>query len=275
MYERIKLPVIWMILLSAVFVLPSACHAEVVVDFEGFQLGSDEFFNGPVEESVSSGLEEVGTIEIDGVGFINRFNSTRKSWSGFSISNRTDTTTPGFTNEYSAITGGGFSGSSQYAVASGYNDLESNLFDPSPFDPSSVDDLTNLPSIYLPRGSFAQSVRVTNTTYAALSMQQGDGFAKAFGGTTGDDPDFFTLSVFGIDANGQPLSSSIDFDLANYRFADNSEDFILDRWELLELSPLSDAQSLHFNLSSSDVGDFGMNTPAYFAIDSLSDHSCT
>ncbi len=32
---------------------------------------------------------------------------------------------------------------------------------------------------------------------------------------------------------------------------------------------MANARSLHFNLASSDSGPFGMNTPAYFAIDDL------
>ena len=100
-------------------------------------------------------------------------------------------------------------------------------------------------------------------------MRDGDLFAKQFGGSTGDDPDFFKLSVYGIGEDGEALGVEVDFYLADYRFNDNSQDYILDTWELLDLSTLADARSLHFNLSSSDVGDFGMNTPAYFAIDSL------
>ncbi len=269
-----KFSAIRTIVLATVFLATSHCHAEVVVDFEAIQLGPEGFFSGPADNAVEVpgrfGPVQVGTIEIDGVGFVNRFNQTFGSWSGFSISNQTDTTTAGFTNQYSAFAGSGFDGSSQYAVASGYDDLEPNQSDVDPFDPTSVEDLMGLPSIYLPGGMFARSVRVTNTTYTALAMRQGDAFTKAFGGTSGDDPDFFTLSVFGIDANGDPLSDSIELDLADYRFADNQQDFILDQWELLDLSSLSSAQSLHFNLASSDRGNFGMNTPAYFAIDNLS-----
>jgi hypothetical protein len=37
-------------------------------------------------------------------------------------------------------------------------------------------------------------------TYAALSMRDGDGFAKQFGGASGDDPDYFLLTITGRDA---------------------------------------------------------------------------
>ena len=38
-------------------------------------------------------------------------------WSGWTHSNRVDTTTPGFDNQYSAFAGGGAQGSSNYAIA--------------------------------------------------------------------------------------------------------------------------------------------------------------
>jgi hypothetical protein len=112
---------------------------------------------------------------------------------------------------------------------------------------------------------------VTNTTYAALSMLEGDGWAKQFGGDTGNDADWFKLTAYGTDAAGQVVDASVEIYLADYRFADNSLDYILDTWAYLDLSELAaaGAQSLHFNVSSSDVGSSGMNTPAYFAMDDL------
>ena len=59
----------------------------------------------------------------------------------------------------------------------------------------------------------------------------------------------------------------IDFYLADFRFDDNTLDYIVDQWTTVDLSGLTNAVELQFSLSSSDVGDFGMNTPAYFAVD--------
>ena len=108
----------------------------------------------------------------------------------------------------------------------------------------------------------------TNTTYAALSMLNGDAFAKQFGGASGDDPDWLLLTVAGYDAAGAP-SGSIEVTLADYRFADNALDYVLADWLWVDLSDLGSAESLDFVLSGSDVGDFGLNTPAYFALDGL------
>ena len=109
---------------------------------------------------------------------------------------------------------------------------------------------------------------ITNSTYAYLSMRDGDGFAKRFGGVTGDDPDFFLLTIKAF-SNGVLSVDSVNFYLADYRFSNNEEDYIIDEWTWVDLSSLGAADSLAFNLSSSDVGQFGINTPAYFCIDEV------
>ena len=133
----------------------------------------------------------------------------------------------------------------------------------------SVAELESLPSLYLPDGFEVVNALFTNTTYAYLSMLEGDGFAKKFGGASQNEEDFFKLSIYGIGADGNALGSFVDFYLADFRFADNSLDYLISDWTLVDLSALADARSLHFNLSSSDSGDYGMNTPSYFAMDNL------
>ena len=57
--------------------------------------------------------------------------------------------------------------------------------------------------------------------------------------------------------------------LADFRFEDTADDFVLSEWMELDLSALAQADRLYFGLDSSDNGMFGMNTPAYFAIDDI------
>ena len=109
---------------------------------------------------------------------------------------------------------------------------------------------------------------LTNTTYAALSMRDGDSFAKRFGGVTGDDPDYLFLTITGKDA-GNGDTGTIDFYLADFRFADNADDYILDDWTFVDLSSLGAVSSLEFTMTTTDVGQFGANTPLYFAIDNI------
>ena len=165
-------------------------------------------------------------------------------WTGFSYSTATDTTTIGYVNQYSSIAGSGFD-DTVYAVG-----FES-------------------PEIVLGSGmSSPLSMYITNTTYTALSMLDGDDFAKKFGGGSGDDADFFKLAILGWDAMNNS-TGSVEFYLADFRFADNSQDYIVTDWQLVDLTDLGGAVSrITFEFYSSDMHpEFGINTPTYFAID--------
>jgi hypothetical protein len=210
-----------------------------VSDFEDLALSPESFYNG---SDGAGGFSSGGTL------FNNNYNTDYGSWDGFAYSNITDNQTPGFGNQYSAITGQGVDGSGNYAV--GYVGF------------------TVPPTVTFPEPTAVTGFYVTNTTYAYFTMRLGDPFAKKFGGDTGNDPDWFLLSITGNDSQGNP-TGTVDFYLADYRFQDNSKDYIVNQWKWVDLSVLGQVKTLTFALSSSDVGDFGMNTPAYFAIDNL------
>ncbi len=185
--------------------------------------------------------------------FTNNYNASWGSWDGWAYSNTTDTTTAGYTNQFSAVTGGGVDGSSNYGVAFGMGSTSQIYFG---YD----------------SGQSAQQMSgfyVTNTAYAWDSMMNGDGFAKKFGGLSGADKDWFLMTVYGLDSNYARTSDSVGYYLADYRFADSAEDYIVTDWAWLDLSSLGVIYGLEFELSSSDTGAWGMNTPAYFAMDNL------
>ena len=52
----------------------------------------------------------------------------------------------------------------------------------------------------------------------------------------------------------------------------SAEDYIVDEWTPVVLTSLGNVKSLEFQMSSSDNDPiFGMNTPAYFAIDNINE----
>lgn len=214
--------------------------AQTVASFENFNLPPNTFLN----DAGAPGAFSSGNISLS-----NNYYPEFFSWDGWAISNRTDTTTPGFLNESSAIAGGGAEGSASYAVSYVFG--------------STIIGLTGAAS-----GGTVSGMYVTNNAYAYYSMKDGDAFAKKFGGITGNDPDFFLLTVKKI-LNGQLGADSVNFYLADYRFANNAQDYIVDDWTWLDLSSLGNVDTLLFSLSSSDVGAFGMNTPAYFCVDNV------
>ena len=189
-------------------------------------------------------------------------NDSSYAWDGFVYSNINNTTTAGYTNQFAAYSGTDVSGTGNYAVSYVLLDWNSGTYDPVPqtvsFGAVTGNDYnTTISGAYF-----------TNTTYAALSMLNGDGFAKKFGGETGDDEDYFKLIIKGIDEGGD-YTGTVDFYLADFRFADNSLDYIVDEWTWVDLTGLGNVVGLEFSLESSDSGDYGMNTPAYFAMDNL------
>lgn len=185
------------------------------------------------------------------------------SWDGFAYSNETDTTTPGYENQFSAITGGGVDGSANYGICSVPLDWLGGTYDPIPQTASAGAATGNSYDQVL------QGLYITNTTYAYHSMASADTFGKKFGGTTGDDEDWFLLTIKGINAQAQ-YSGTVEFYLADFRFADNGLDYIVDDWTWVDLTSLGQIVGLEFSLSSSDNDPtFGMNTPGYFAMDSI------
>ena len=255
----------WLLVAAVIFFGVRGVAADTA-DFDDLTLAPESFWNGPDPTGTDvpgdfGTTVRVGSFSSGNLEFVNRFNLDWGSWDGFAYSNTTDTTTAGFGNQHSAYTGSGQgSGDDNYGVA--YGHVEG-------LNPSDAGQLQLLPYIELPAGASIGSAYITNTTYAAISMRDGDAFAKQFGGTSGNDEDWFMLSAYGTDASGTPLLGSVDFYLADYRFVDNGQDYIVDAWTLVDLSPLAAAKRVYFNSTSSDVGEFGMNTPAYFAIDSI------
>lgn len=211
-----------------------------VVTFEDFGLGTDKYYNG---------ADDWGGFVANGAFFNNKFNPKWKSWSGFSYSTKNDATTAGFTNQYSTVAGGGAKGSSTFGLANGgKGKIIVN---------STKDQLIN-------------GVFLTNSTYAALSMKNGDSIAKKFGGTSGNDPDFFKIRFYGVNKAGT-ITDSVDFYLADYRFSDNTKDYIVTNWKYVDLKKLGKVVEIRYHLTSSDNGSFGMYTPAYFCLDNLND----
>ncbi len=173
-------------------------------------------------------------------------------WSdGFAISNETDSTTEGFTNLFSSANGRGAFNSNNYAVCNGNSTL-----------------ITAQGKGIADAGIIAKGIWINNGTYPYFSMLKGDGFGKKFGGQSGNDSDFFRVIIHGYLRNKKIIDSVI-FYLADFRNSDNSKDYILKNWAYADLTKLGYVDSISFKLESSDVGQFGMNTPAFFCIDNF------
>lgn len=215
-------------------------RAQVISDFEGLLPAGDSVLNGSqgVSFVVNGSAEFPITWNPDFGGF----------WAAdWAISSVADDTTSGPGNLFGTIAGGGNRESTTFAV--GQNGAVIRLLGQA-------------------QGQGVRGVYVTNTTYAHHSMRDGDLFAKQFGGADGTDPDFFQLIIRGY-RDSSLTTDSVSFYLADYRFDEDSLDYLVDDWQFVDLSSLGPVDSLQFTLASSDVGEFGINTPAFFCIDDL------
>ena len=224
-------------------------------DFESIILANESYWNGSDYSGTTNGVGLFDTTITDGFHeFSNQYDTTWGAswgfWSGWAFSNQTADTTSGLPGQYSSYAGGAYNGSN-YAI--GQDGSEINL-----------------------AGAAGTWLRITNANYAAHSMLNGDGFAKQFGspndangtsdGTNGED--WFLMTIVGYDLSDS-IVDSIQFYLADYRFSDTTQDYIIKNWKYIDLTSLGSLERIKFKLSSSDVGQFGMNTPAFFAIDDL------
>ncbi|WP_367389459.1 DUF4465 domain-containing protein [Lewinella sp. LCG006] len=216
-----------------------ALAAQTTTDFENFGLTPGEFINQTPDGAFVSG----------NVSLNNFYDEVYDYWDGWAISATTDNVTPGFMNQYSSASGAGANGSATYALTYAFTEQRIQL----------TGDAAGAPVI---------GMYVNNSTFAYLNMLNGGAPGKRFGGETGDDPDFFLLTIQG-ELAGERTEEVIEFYLADYRFADNSQDYIVTDWTLIDLTSLGNVDHLILSLSSSDNGDFGMNTPAYVCVDDI------
>ena len=221
------------LLIAISFLACSVATQAQTVSFETAQLDSAGYWNGS---------DGTGSYAEEGFTFSNYYDDAWGSWSGFAVSNIQDDTTGTWSNQFGVNTAMAYSGAN-FAVAT----LGATI--------SSV-------------ARIVDGFYITNSTYASYSMENGDQFSKKFGGVSGDEADWFKLSVIGkLDS---AVIDTVDFYLADFRFEDNTEDYIVSDWTWLDLSSLGNITELSFEWSSSDNGDWGMNTPAYFCMDDLS-----
>jgi hypothetical protein len=230
-------------LVLSVLVAASTAVGQMTLDFEDLTLDANGFWNGS---------DGAGGFDSRYGHFNNTYNPTYGSWAQWAYSGRTNGSTDsnasaGWSNQYSAVAGGAQDGN-VYGV--GYV----SAWDPAP--KITFGGVIDIDGFY-----------VTNTSYTYWSMAEGDAFAKQFG--TGADPnDWLLLTTTGLDASGDP-TGTVDFYLADFRFANGNDDYIVGEWTWVDLSSLGEVKALEFAMGSSDVGAFGINTPTYFAMDAL------
>ena len=212
--------------------------AQEPATFEDVPLGSGGIWQPPTgENEMSSG------------GWLFTNSNQYGYWGGFTASNRTDLNQSGLDAQYTAATGCGYDGSTQYAVAYTMG-VQTEVY--------ATDGQSHT----------VTGCYVTNNLWTYQDILQGGYGELPYGGITGNDPDWFKVTAIGKNASGQTVGT-LDFYLADYRFANNAEDYVLNTWEWFDLSPLGSVATISFELSSSRGSGYNMITPAYFCMDNF------
>ena len=217
---------------------------EVPVIYEGpatmeeLELADESFWNG----SDGTGAFISGAYRFENGYEVSDYGPYAYGWF---YSNKTATTFADYTTDmYNSCVGHGAEDSKTYSV-----------FNENAYAPKGIEVLSSA------EGDTISGFYVTNAAYSYTSMLNGDSYAKQFG-----EGDWFKLTIKGYDAIGTE-TGTVDFYLADLRNADKA--YIINTWRWVDLTTLGKVKRLDFTMSSSDTGDWGMNTPAYFCLDNL------
>lgn len=176
-------------------------------------------------------------------------------WSGFVASRNSDNNDYSdgdwLEHQYTAMPAGGISGVGTPCLVAYWNTLE-EIGD----EPSCSISYTSDGVLFTPVSAF-----VTNTSYAYYAMKNGTAYSNKFAAG-----DYCLLQAYGVTADGD-ITGPVDLYLANYASDDDSP---LDQWTYFNFEELGVVESIFFRMESSDTGDWGMNNPAYFAMDRMS-----
>ena len=115
--------------------------------------------------------------------------------------------------------------------------------------------------------AFFDSVYINNTTYTFMAMKNGNNYANAL---NEENEGWFKVQFIAFDDN-EPNEKPCGYTeayLANFKKG-QADDYIgiIDTWTKVDLSSLPECSILVINFVGSDMGEYGLNTPTYCALD--------
>lgn len=113
-----------------------------------------------------------------------------------------------------------------------------------------------------PDGDVISGCYITNSAYTLDNILNGDGMSNDDGAPFGQG-DYLKLTITAD--NGK----SLDFYLADYRAAEESERYYVNDWTWVDLSVLGTVKELTFTFDGTKKNSFGLTTATYFCMDNL------
>jgi pterin-4a-carbinolamine dehydratase len=112
------------------------------------------------------------------------------------------------------------------------------------------------------KGVMLNSVKLNLTTYTYASITDEDinTFARKF-----DDGDYLKVIFTPLDSSEAPVGEGVECYVVDYR---DGKRFVADDWQTFPLGFVADG-NVRVTIETSDVGEYGANTPLYICLDSL------
>ncbi len=209
--------------------------------------------------------EDAESIESQCFSFVHGAITDWQTWWGFTASNSHDNSRPENTLKFqwSNMAAGGIelnedgtvkmdeNGSPVINAAVPY--LVGFVAD-SMFGPGSTSLAFNDGKVHEPVG-----VYVNLNSYTYYTIECGDAYAHAF-----RNGDSFKLIIHGVAEDES--EKTVEVEMASY----SNGDLTINRgWKYVDLSELGAVNEIYFSIETTDVGDYGPNTPCYFCMDKL------
>lgn len=174
-------------------------------------------------------------------------------WTFFTNANSTSSSFATIADQYNSASGGGLQGSSNYGVAF----IGSGMgMGPTYFYVTNATDGDTVPGIWL-----------TNSAYTKYAILNGDGQSRVEGPFAKDD--YYLVTFTGY--NGTAETGTVDFPLADYRYDNVADRYVLDTWQWCDLSSLGKVTRILVEVSGTKRNQFGLTTPAYLCLENVGD----
>ena len=103
-------------------------------------------------------------------------------------------------------------------------------------------------------------LNLTTYTYASITDEDINTFARKF-----EEGDYLKVVFTPLDSSEAPVGEGVECYVVDYR---DGKRFVADDWQTFPLGFVADG-NVRVTIETSDVGEYGANTPLYICLDSL------
>ena len=103
-------------------------------------------------------------------------------------------------------------------------------------------------------------LNLTTYTYASITDEDINTFARKF-----EEGDYLKVIFTPLDSSEAPVGEGVECYVVDYR---DGKRFVADDWQTFPLGFVADG-NVRVTIETSDVGEYGANTPLYICLDSL------